>query len=194
MDRIKSAYEMALERFQQRGAVPRAEIDRLEYKPVGGAIAAGFLRDQDYDLIKEISKYPAGVKKYIIAGIQETFLHNLLPPKDKSARETNKRVLAGLLLLKEDKAAAQEVFGRLKYLFQYYEQSLVQAYSRFKEEYSARVGPQIRSMEQKTGGKLNIDLERQPGFREEWLKLLSRIDSQYMSLLAEQKEILRQIS
>jgi len=194
LDKIKSAYERALERFNQRKEVPQAEIDRLEYMPVGKAMAAKYLREKDYDLVAEIKKYPDNVKKYIIEGIQETFFNNILPPMDKYTRETNKRAMEGILLLKKDKRAVGEVFGQMEYLFKYYEQAMVQTYSQFKESFAQKIQATLRSMEKMVGGKLKINPEKQPGFREEWMKVLSRLNSQYADILGEQKDKLRKIS
>ncbi|MCG9967023.1 hypothetical protein L9W92_02990 [Pelotomaculum terephthalicicum JT] len=191
MDKIKSAYEMAMERFQQRKEVPRPEIDRLEYLPVGRAIAANYLKEINYDIFAEIGKHSDNYKKYIIEGMQETFLNNILPPADKSSREKNKKAMEGLLLIKEDKRAVGEVFGRLEHLFKYYEQALAQAYSRFKDDYGAKIKAAVGKM---TGGKVNIDPEKQPGFREEWMKALSRLNDQYISVLGEQKDLLRKFN
>lgn len=194
MDKIKSAYEMAMERFQQRKEVPRSEIDRLEYMPVGRAIAANYLRDSNYDIFAEMGRHSEDYKKYIIEGAQETFLSNILPPVDKTAWTTNKRVMEGLLLIKEDKQAVGEVYGRLERLFKYYEQALVQTYSQFKDDYSAKIDAAARSMGRTAGGNLKIDPEKQPGFREEWMKLLSRLNEQYAGALGEQKDKLRKIN
>jgi len=194
MDKIKSAYDMALERFMQRKEVPRSEIDRLEYMPVGSAMAASFLREKDYDILVEIGKHPVNIKKYIIEGIQETFLNNILLPKDRSSRETNKRAMEGLYLIKEDKQALGEVFDQLEHLFRYYEQALAQTYSQFKDDYSAKISATVRSIGKMTGGRLKVDPEKQPGFREEWMKLLGRLNGQYTGILEEQKDKLRKMS
>lgn len=194
MDKIKSAYEMAMERFQQRKEVPRSEIDRLEYMPVGRSVAANYLRESNYDIFAEIGKHSENYKKYIIEGMQETFLNNILPPADKSSWATSKRAMEGLLLIKEDKQAVGEVYDRLEYLFKYYEQTLAHAYSQFKDDYSAKISATARSMGKITGGRLKIDPEKQPGFREEWMKLLGRLNEQYTSAMGEQKDKLRKIN
>lgn len=191
MDKIKSAYEMALERIKQRKEVPQSEIDRMEHMPVGKALAANFLREKGYDLLAEFAKYPENIKEYLIEGAQETFLNNISLPADKSTLETNKRAMEGLYQIKKNKRAVGEVFSQLEYLFQYYEQSLAQTYSQFKETFAAKISA---ALEKRIGTRLKIDPEKQPGFREEWMKYLSRLNSQYEGILAEQKEKLRKIS
>ncbi|HBC95147.1 MAG TPA: hypothetical protein DCZ10_20205 [Pelotomaculum sp.] len=193
LDRIKSAYEMALERFKQRKEVPQAEMDRMEYEPLGKSIAAIFLREKDFDMMVEVAKYPQQFQGYVLEGIQKTFLSNLLPPIDKNTLEANLRAMEGLLLLKKDKGAVKEVLDQLKNLFQYYEQALNQTYSQFKQQFAEKLSPSIRAIENRTGQKFKIDPEKQPGFRDEWNKVVSRLSLQYEQVLDEQKEKLRNI-
>ena len=190
MGKVKSAYEIALERFKQRGEAPQREIDRMENVPVGKALAAIFLKQKDYNILAEIDKHPENVREYLIEGARETFLNNISLPADSSTLETNKRAMEGLFQIKNDKRGVGEIFSQLEYLFHYYEQSLTQAYSQFKESYAAKISA---ALEQRIGTRMKVDPEKQPGFREEWMKYLSRLNSQYEGLLAEQKEKLRRI-
>lgn len=193
MDRIKSSYEVALERFKQRGQVPQEEMDRLEYEPVGKTIAAVFLRDKDYDLLAELDKYPGQFHGYIYEGMQNTLFSNILPPIDKDTLESNLRSMQGILLIKKDKSTVEEVLGLLENLFRYYEQAYNQTYAQFKQRFTEKLEPSIRSMEQRTGQKFKVDPEKQPGFREEWNKVLGQLNAQFDQVLEEQKEKLRNI-
>lgn len=193
MDRIKSAYEVALERLKQRKEVPQAEMDRLEYEPVGKNIAAVFLREKDYDLLAEIEKYPGQYQGYIYEGIQKTLFSNILPPTDQGILESNMRSLQGILLIKKDKDAVEEILSLLEKLFRYYEQAFNQTYAQFKQRFAEKLEPSIRSVEKRTGQKFKIDPEKQPGFREEWNKVLGQLNVQYEQVLDEQKEKLRNI-
>ncbi|OPY57036.1 MAG: hypothetical protein A4E55_01852 [Pelotomaculum sp. PtaU1.Bin035] len=194
MDRIKSAYEMAMERFKQRKEVPQAEIDRLKYVPVGSAMAANYLRERDYDIFVEIGKYPEEVKGYIGEGIQETLLNNILPPAAKSTQETNIRAMEGLFLMKKDKQAVGEVFSQMNNLFNYYEKASAQVYEQFKENFAAKISATVKSLKNRAGGRIKVDPEKQPGFREEWIKALGHFNSQYAAVLKEQKDKLRKIN
>jgi len=194
LERIKSAYEVALERIKQRKEVPQAEIDRMDYEPVGKTIAAAFLREKDYDLLAEIKRYPQQYREYIIEGVQQTLFNNILPPKDKNTLEANLKAMQGIVLIKKNKKAVEEILGQLENLFKYYEQALEHTYSAFKQRYLEKLGPTIRAVEKRTGQKFNIDPEKQPGFREEWNKVLVQLNSQYENVLDDQKEKLRNIS
>lgn len=193
MDRIKSAYEMALERFKQRKEVPQSEIDRMEYVPVGKALAANFLREKNYDITAEINKYPNDIKVYLIEGAQETFLSNISLPIEISTMKTNKRAIEGLVKIKKNKQAVKEVCNQLEHLFRYYGQAMAQTYSQFKDNFTSRINETVNLMEKRTGTKIKVDPEKQPGFREEWMKFCGRLNRQYEGILTEQKEKLRNI-
>lgn len=194
MNKINSAYEKALERFQQKKAVPQSEIDRLEYTPVGSAIAASFLQEQDFNIIAEIKRHPEEFKKYIIQGIQETFLKNIRPPADRSLLEKNHKAMEGIYQIKMNKQAADQILNDLDYLLKYYEQAAKKAYSQFRENFAARINAKAKAMDKSAAGRMNIDPEKQPGFREEWMMVRSRLNAQYDEMLNEKKEKLRLIS
>lgn len=193
MDRIKSAYEMAMERFQQRKEVHPDEIEKMDHIPAGKALAAKFLWEKDFDLVSEINKHPDKIKKYMADGAQETFLSNIQLPVDRSTLETTKKALEGIALLKVNKEALREVSVQLEQLFNYYEKTIEQAFGQFKEMFSAKIAASMKSIEQRVGSKIKIDPEKQPGFREEWMRAISSLNAQYNQLLAEQKEKLKKV-
>ncbi|MDD4767610.1 MAG: hypothetical protein PHF87_08575 [Desulfotomaculaceae bacterium] len=51
----------------------------------------------------------------------------------------------------------------------------------------------MKSLEEKAGVKIKLDPEKQPGFREEWTRAVSSINTQYNQILTEQKEKLKNI-
>ncbi len=193
MDKIKSAYEMAMERFQQRKQVSPEEMEKAEYIPAGKMLAAKFLNEANFDLLSGINNYPVKIREYIAAGAQETFLSNIQLPGDRATSETIKKALAGIALLKADKRALNEVTGQLEHLFNYYRSATQQAFTQFKEQFAARMTASMKSLEEKAGIKFKIDVEKQPGFREEWTKVINSINTQYNKILAEQREKLRDI-
>ncbi len=193
MDKIKSAYEMAMERFSKRKEVPRSEIDRMEYEPVGNAAAAAFLKDRGYNLKDEIDRHPEPYRGYVVDGIQKTMLHNIMLPADQGVLETNRRAMEGLLAVKKNRRAVEELFSQLEHLFNYYEKALVQTYSQFKEHFTEKINAQVKLMEKRSGAKLKVNPEIQPGFQEEWMKIRGQLNLHYENVLKDQKEKLLQI-
>jgi len=193
LDKIKSAYEMAMERFQQRDEVPKKEIDRLDSIPVGKAMAAAYIRENNYDLIAEISKQPAENRKYIIEGIHETFINNIQLPMEQHIADQNKRVMSGMLSIVENVEEVAAVFVQLTHLFNYYEQVSTQAYGQMKDAYRAKVMESARKIGNNNITEESIDPERYAGFREEWLRTRTRLNEQYQGALKESKDNLRKV-
>ncbi len=193
MDKIKTAYEIAMEKVNKIKEIPQEEIDKMEYIPKGKSIGALFLRDKNIDILKEVNKYPEKYRNYIIEGIQESLLQNLHLPFDKSISEFNEKVKDGLFAIKKNKNALREVFKQLDHLFSYYEQTISQAYLQFKENFSLQLKESVKALEKRLGTQVKIDPEKQPGFYEEWVRFASHINSQYEKILQEQKNYIKQI-
>lgn len=194
MDRIRSAYEMALERLKERREVPQAEIDRMEHITNGKIMAATFLRESNYQLLLEIEKNPHEIRGPVLEGIQETFMNNIFLPVDQAAKDLSKKALEGIAIIKKDKQALSEVYGNLEHLFHYYEQSCSKAYEQLKESFSARMGPNTRNTDRMPRGRAGTDPEKQLAFHEEWSKMQAHINSKYEAVLIEQKGKLRLIN
>ena len=193
MGRIKSAYEKAMERYQQREAVSEEDIRKMEYIFTGKALAAKYLNNKDLDLLAAIDQYQNKIREYIVEGAMKTFISNIRLPADKTTFETNQQAMNGIGLLKTDKKAYSEVAGQLEQLLHYYESATKQAFEQFKERFSVQMAESMKSLEKKVGVKLKINPEKQPGFWEEWSKVIGSIDTQYDQVLKKQKEKLQGI-
>lgn len=193
MDKIKSAYEMAMERFSKRKEMPRWEIDRMEYEPAGNRAAAAFLEDRGYNLKAEMERHPKSLRGYVAGGFEKTLLHNIMLPADQDTREVNIRAMEGLLAIKKNKRATEELFGQLEHLFTYYEKALAQTYSQFKEHFSEKIDAQVKLVEKRSGTKLKVNPEIQPGFQEEWFKIRGQLNMHYEKVLKELKEKLHKV-
>lgn len=192
MEKIKTAYEKAIERFQQKEVSP-AELDRLEYLPKGKALAATFLREDSFDLAGELEKYPEQFRIYVLEGAQETFLHNILLPSDETIRQNNKRALEGIFILKKDKHQLGIVSSQLEHLFEYYRQALEQAKNNYKNSFAAKMSAAQKALEKRSGLKVRINVEKQPGYREGWLKVLNQLDARYEGAINEAKQKLKEV-
>jgi formate dehydrogenase maturation protein FdhE len=192
---IKSALEIALEKAEKLGTLTDEERLKWKYFPEGEKLAAKYLK-QDVNLVAELSQYPDEAKKYVIAGASEVLIRNISLPKNDLAKRNNKKAMEGLKTLKSDKVSVENVYSRLRRIFDHYvtqgEEQRKQAYESLKAEFEARVQEAVR---QQLGSFIGvkIDVEKQPQFQEEWYKLHSQLDSQYLKLLDECKQELSTI-
>jgi len=196
MGEIKSAIEIAIEKAKGLGEATDEERLKWKYIPEGERLAAKYLK-QDCNLVVELSQYDETIKKYVIQGVADILIRNINLPKSNLAKRANRGAMEGLKVFKSDKARVENVYTKLRRIFEHYvgqgEQQRKQAYESLKAEFEARIKQAIQQQLGSFVG-LRIDVERQPQFREEWRKMLTQLDSQYVKLLDEYKQELSAIS
>ena len=196
MGEIKSAAEIAREKIEKLGGVTEEERLKWKYVPEGEKLAARYIKE-DCNLAVELNKYEEEARKYVTEGASDILVRNIGLPRNDALRRNNKKAMEGLKVIKNDKVAVENVFSKMRHVLEHYvqqgEQQKKQAYESLKADFEAKIQQAIR---QQTGvnAKMKIDVERQPQFQEEWLKLQAQLDSQYFKLLDEYKQELAAIA
>jgi len=196
MDEIKSAAEIAMEKAERLGEATAEERLGWKYVPEGRKLAAEYIK-QGGNLVLELSKCEDGVKKYIMRGAAEVLIGNISLPDNDIARKNNKRAMDGLKVVKSDKAGVENVYSKIRRIFDHCvgegEQQKRQAYQSLKADFEAKMR---QALQQQFGSLVGtkIDVEGQPQFQEEWRKVQAQLDSQYLALLGEYKQELSAIS
>jgi len=196
MGDMKSALEIAMEKIEKLGKATDEERLKWKYVPEGEKLAVRYLK-QGCNLVVEMNRYEENIRRYIIEGAADILARNINLPKDDSVRKNNRKAMDGLKNLKTDKVSVENVFSKIRYIFNHYieqgEQQRKQAYERLKTEVEA--GVQEKLQQQLVSFVANsIDVERQPQFQEEWRKIQAQLDSQYQKHLDEYKQELLNIS
>ena len=195
-DHIKSAREIAMEKVAEMGEVTEEERLSWKYVPEGEKLAAKYMK-KDINLAAELGKYDEKVVGYIKAGASDILLRNIDLPASDPARKNNKKAMEGIKALKKDKVAVENTFSKIRNVFKHYteqgEQQRRQAYEQLKAEFGAKVQEALKQ-QMGTATGLNIDIENQPQFQEEWRRIRLQFDAQYISLLNEYKQELAAIA
>ena len=195
MDDIKSALEIAMEKVEKLGEATEEERLRWKYIPEGETLAAKYLK-QGGNLVAELNRFEDSVRKYVVEGAGDILVRNINLPKDDLAKKNNRKAMDGLKVIKSDKVGVENVYSRLRHIFNHYmeqgEQQKKQAYAQLKAEFEARVQQAVQQQLGILPG-VRIDVERQPQFQEEWRKLQTQLDSQYYKHLDEYKQELAAI-
>ncbi len=196
MSDIKSAREIAMEKVEKLGEATEEERLRWKYIPEGEKLAARYFT-QDCNLATELSKYEENVTRYIKEGIADILIRNINLPKDDLAKRNNRRAMDGLKNLKKDGVGVENVYSKIRRIFTHYteqgEQQRTQAYQTLKAEFEAKLQQAIAQQLGPVTG-IKIDVESQPQFQEEWRKIQTQLDSQYLKLLGEYKQELLNIA
>ena len=189
MGEIKSAAEIAREKLEKIGEPTEEERLKWKYAPEGEKLAALYLKEE-INLTGEIKKYEDKAKQLVAASVSDILLRNISLPRNEAARRGNKKAMDGLKAIKNDKVAVENVFSRMRHVLDHYVQEGAkqkkQAYESLKAEFEAKVQQAIR---QKTGvnARINIDVEKQPQFLEEWQRVQAQMEAQYLTLLDDYK-------
>ena len=186
---IKSAYEIAMEKINKIESATPEERLKWKFIPKGEELAGKYIKD-DINLTAELGKYGDQERKYVVQGISSILVRNIDLPKNDAVKKNNRKAMDGIKLIKKDKTAVENVFSKIRYIFNHYaEQGEAQkkaAYEQVKEEFTMKV--QQALAQQGSNARINaVDIERQPQFQEEWRKMLIRLDSQYLQHLNEYK-------
>ena len=198
MSDIKSAWEIAQEKIEKIGSVTEEERLKWKYVPAGEKLAARYLKE-DYNLGADLDQYDDNTGKYVIEGAQDILIRNIALPKNDITKKNNKRAMDGLKILKNDKVAVENVYSKIKHIFDHHaeqgEQQKQQAYESLKAEFRVKIQ---QSLQQQLGSAsftlADTDIERQPQFQEEWQKLRAQLELQYTKLLDEYKQELLSLS
>ena len=195
MGDMKSAREIAMEKVEKLEEATDEERLRWKYIPEGERLGARYLK-QGCNLVVELGNYEEKVRKYIIKGAGDILVRNINLPRDDLAKKNNRRTMDGLKTIKSDKVGVENIYSKIRQIFDHYmeqgKQQRSQAYQTLKAEFEAKVQ---QAMQQQLGSFVGIklDVERQPQFQEEWRRVQNELDSQYLRLLDEYKQELTAI-
>jgi hypothetical protein len=196
MGEIKSAAEIAREKLEKLGEVTEDERLKWKYVPEGEKLAARYIKE-DCNLVNELSKYEEKAKKYVTQSASDILIRNINLPRNDIAQKTNKKAMEGLKTIKSDKVAVENVFSKIRHVLDHYvqqgAQQKKQAYESLKAEFESRIQQAIQQ-QMGINAQMKVDIERQPQFQEEWMKLQAQLDSQYVKLLDEYKQELSAIA
>ena len=195
MTDMKSAYERAMERVQQLGEASAEEKAKWKYLPQGETLAARYMKEK-FDLNQEISHLDPLAQKYVISGAFQSFMSNIELPRNKEMKATTEAALEGIRSLKKDKNALDGVIGKIKYILNHYEQDGArqreQTYQALKQDFQARVQSALQR-QMGTSLPVEVDVEHQPQFQQEWRAALTQMEAQYYKLLDDYKKELHRL-
>ncbi len=186
---IKSAREIAMERLAKLEDATDEERLKWKFTPQGEELAASYL-DQDCNLVAELSKYQENERRYVVEGAGGILARHINLPRNDLAKKNNRKAMEGFKLLVKDKAGVENVYTKMRQIFNHYleqgEQQRNQAYESLKAQFEAKVQ---QALQQQMGPTMTmkVDVERQPQFQEEWRKVQHQLDSQYLQHLTEYK-------
>ena len=196
MDEIKSAHEIAMEKVARLGQATDDERLKWKYVPQGEQLAARYIKE-NCSLVAELSQHQESIRRYIAEGASQVLIRNISLPDSDLARKNNRRAMDGLKAVKKNQVSLENVYSKMRRLFDHYsgqgEQQRKQAYESLRAESEAQIRQALKQQLGSLVG-IRIDVEKQPQFQAEWRHRQTQLDSQYLKLLDELKQELSAIS
>jgi hypothetical protein len=191
MGDIKSAREIAMEKIASLGEPTEAERLEWKYLPEGEKLAARYLKG-DAKLQEELAKFDKKAVSCVSRGVSAILIKNINLPRDEMAKKTNRVAMEGLKAVKTEKAKLEAMLNQISQIFNHFatqgEQQRNQAYQAVKQDFQQKVEQALRKQMGDSAANMRIDIEKQPQFQEEWRKVKSQLDNQYIQVLSELKQ------
>jgi hypothetical protein len=197
MGDIKSAFEIAMEKISKiEDATPEERI-KWKFFPQGEQLGAKYLKE-DINLLAELAKYKESERKHVTQGVVEVLARSIDLPRNDASKRINRKAMDGIKLLKKDKSGVENIYSKFRYVFNHYaqqgEQQRKQAYEQVKVQFAAKLQ---QAMQQQYGNNVrinpNVNLESHPQFQEEWRRVLTQLEQQYLEHLNEYRKELIEI-
>lgn len=189
MDEMKSALERAMERADRLGKASEEDRRKWQYLPEGEKLAAEHMKGGS-DLLVELGKYDDDARPHVAEGAQKVLVGSMDLPRNDVAKARNKKVMEAIKELKRDKVGVENVFTKIRRVFNHYEQEgeqqRRQAYEEVKRDVEAKLRQAMQQSGQEAPEKMNVESQSQ--FQQEWRRAVSQLDSQYINLLDEYKQ------
>jgi hypothetical protein len=189
---IKSALEIALEKSKNI-KISEKDIERENCIEAGKKIAGQYLTQKNYDLISALKSYKRESKKYVLESIESVFLSDIVLPRNKETKKDIRKVLEGIVAIKEDKQTVSYICGEIEQFLDSYIKTIEEYYRQLKKEFQRQFETARKEMESQLGMKVKIDVESNPEFQKQFREIVSQVDSQYRNLLDEYKQRLKSV-
>ena len=193
---VKSAYEIAMEKIKEIEPATTEERMKWKFVPKGEELAGKYMKD-DANLVTELSKYNDEERKYIVQGVSAILVRNIDLPKSDAIKKHNLKAMDGIKLIKKDKTAVENVFSKIRYIFNHYaeqgDKQKKEAYEQVKAQFAEKL-QQAMQQQMGTNARTEVNVEQHPQFQEEWRKTLVRLDTQYIQHITEYKHALLAIN
>ncbi len=182
-EEIKSTLEIVLEKVEKLGKASKEELRREELIKEGRRLAAKFLNEKDFSLLKALATVKPEDKPLILRGVVDTLVRNIVFPRDEHAIAEIERALLGLEQVFAAFPQVKQLTAEIKKLLLLFYQQQKQIYEQFKQQFKAQFSEVEEALKEQYGEQIKVDIEMQPKFQEEWRKIKGQLEEQYRQQL-----------
>ncbi|MEN8140037.1 MAG: DUF6657 family protein [Thermodesulfobacteriota bacterium] len=191
MAEIRSTMEMVLERAARLEAEAGDALAQEEKIQDGMRLAARYLADEELDMDQALSNRESGELALILQGAVQSFMRNIVLPREDEPSPLLEKALQGLLLLGQSPETLAGL-GEIKTIIEQYLQHKKQLMEQLEMQFAQQMGMMEDNLSQQTGVKMDLKPSQHPKFAEEWQKVMVQLNEQYGQALEQQKTFIQQ--
>ena len=192
MAEIKSTLDMVMERAARIGTASKEDINHEEAVKKGMRLAACYLRGDDVHLQEELHKEPDANKRFVLKGVVQTMLRNIVLPREAEQQELAEKAMNGLVEASQAGGELLQVFGEMKKILDQYLQHRQQLQDQLKAQFAQQMEMMQQNLAQQTGMSMKLDPSQHPKYQEEWQRIQAELNDQYGRALEQYKKLVEQ--
>jgi len=176
--RIKSALELALEKTADVQGDPKS-VKAYERKQEGKRLVSRMTEDKEFDLKKELKKYPPEEQNWIKEGFYEVIVSHLSLPANEEELERVRFLKRGLDEIIKDRKGLDYLFEQVEQIFNQYLQNRQQLIESLRQQFSGRLRQREEEMSRQLGRQIHLDPASDPEFSNALQQNLNRLQERY---------------
>ncbi len=188
MGKIKSTLEIALEKAERIGMASKEELRKEELIKQGRRLAAQFLQEK-LELSKALTQILPEDRPLILRGAVDTFLRNIVLPRDTESFQGIRRVLEGLVIVFAAIPEVRRLVQEIENILSLYLQNYQQIYQQFRQQFQTQANQVEQALSNQYGANIKVEPEMIPQFQEEWRKIKDQLEKQFSPQLEHLKSL-----
>jgi hypothetical protein len=193
MDKIKSAWEIALEKTKNVKA-DRESLKEHEYIERGKKIISAYLDNpKQADIKSSLHKTAENYRDLVKKGMIETLLSNFSLPLTDYIEQRNTSVRKAFLTLFPDSGEIDTIFNQLEQFFSRFNGDRKAIQEQIKGQYMPKLKQKAEAIARQLGTQVELDPFADPEFASLLKRSLSQFDEKYNTVLRQAKDELQRL-
>jgi hypothetical protein len=193
MDKIKSAWEIALEKTKNVKA-DRESLKEREYIEQGKKIISAYLDNpKQVNVNSSLQKTAKNYQDLVKKGMIETLLSNFTLPLTDYIEQRNTLVRKAFLTLFPASGEIDAIFNQLEQFFSRFNEDRKSIQEQIKDQYMPRLKQKAEAIAQQLGTEVELDPFADPEFTALLKKSLTQFEERYNAVLRQAKDELQRL-
>ena len=193
MARIKSAWELALERTSDIKS-DKDSVRANELKRQGQKIASEYINSSNpevKDINEALKSYSKDEQREVRKSVVDVLLSQVSLPRDRQFKEKLEATKNGLAALSKNSKKVSGIIDQIAQFFDQYLQYQQQITDQLKQQYEPQLRQKKEQLSRQYGYSVDLKPEQDPEFNQLLKKNLQQLEEQYQQALTKAREELR---